>query len=60
PAGCAGLIIRHEDNVGKTTGKVLARILLGAGTIGISEFKMAEHRIIVSFRQTRVTRRTAV
>ena len=44
-SGCAHLVIKHEDKAGKTTAKVVTRVILGAATLGISEFKIAEHRI---------------
>jgi len=36
-SGCSALIIRDTDTPGEEAGKVLGRIVLGIGTIGMSE-----------------------
>lgn len=42
--GCQSLIINDNDGALKTTGKVTGRVLLGASTIGLSEFKYRQWR----------------
>lgn len=40
--GCEGLIIKPDDNIASSTGKVLSRTLLGVGTLGMSEVGIAQ------------------
>jgi hypothetical protein len=41
-SGCSYLVLKDDENPAATTGKVFARIVLGAATLGISEMSMGD------------------
>jgi hypothetical protein len=41
-AGCESLVIRDDDNIAVSTGKVFTRTLAGIGTLGMSEVGIAQ------------------
>ena len=54
--GCAKLVLKEDDSMGEKTGKVVTRILLGVGTLGLSELdirnardQVAVHEGLVSY-----------
>lgn len=40
--GCEGLIIKPDDNIAASAGKVFSRTILGVGTLGMSEVGIAQ------------------
>lgn len=53
--GCESLIIKPDDNMASSTGKVVSRTLLGVGTLGMSEVGIAQIKQEVEARALIVT-----